>query len=39
MRVIRDWYDDAIEAEQKQEKWSGENHSRARIFAGYRVDR
>ncbi|WP_449407996.1 hypothetical protein [Microbacterium maritypicum] len=36
-RVMRDWYDDAIEKEREQ--WKGENYSPARHFAAFRVDR
>lgn len=38
-RVLRDWYDDAVESEEKLEKWSGENYSRARKFSAVRVER
>lgn len=36
-RVMRDWYDDAVEKE--RQKWKGEDYSSARVFAAYRVDR
>lgn len=39
VRVVRDWYDDAIEAAQKDPKYSGDNYSRARIFAAERIER
>lgn len=38
-RVLRDWYDDAIESMEKRPEWSGENYSRARIFIAERVER
>lgn len=36
-RVLRDWYDDAIEKERAN--WSGPNYSSARVFTAFRVDR
>lgn len=38
-RVRRDWYDDAVENEEKDPKWGGDNYSRARKFSAYRVER
>lgn len=38
-RVMRDWYDDAVEQAEKDPKWGGDNFSRARKFSAYRVDR
>lgn len=38
-RVMRDWYDDAVEGMQKLPEWSGENFSRARVFTAVRVER
>lgn len=36
-RVMRDWYDDAIEREQNDPKWK-DNPSRARVFSAVRVE-
>lgn len=36
-RVMRDWYDDAVEKE--RENWKGDNYSSARVFSAIRVDR
>lgn len=38
-RVLRDWYEDAVEAAEKLPQWSGENFSRARKFTATRVER
>lgn len=37
--VLRDFYDDAVEAAEKLPQWSGENYSRARKFGARRVER
>lgn len=37
-RVLRDWYDDAVEQEENNPRWKG-NFSRARKFSAVRVDR
>lgn len=37
-RVLRDWYDDAVESAAKDEKWK-DNYSSARKFSAVRVER
>lgn len=36
--MLRDWYDDAVEAESKKPEWSGENYSKARLIVAERVE-